>query len=248
MGLLIFSVGWYYGPVFSPYQPLENLRASLFSKISHGGSLFSEFKNFYRLTARNLALEDENKKLLSRLASLADTQEENSFLRKALDLPYAKNFEFIDARVFNVQFNPEGHIFLVNKGSNENIKSGDVVITGSGILVGEIAETFDNYSRAVLASHLNFKVTAKILGRDVSGMARGALNEEMVLDFIAQSDEIKERDSVVTKGNDMFPAGLLIGKVVKINSDNAELFKKIFIETSVSSSAISRVLILKKLK
>ncbi len=245
-GLLIFLAGSFRDPIAISYQPFQNIRVFLFLKISRGSSLFLKLKNFYRLAAENLNLEEENKKLFSQIALQADIQEENNFLRKALGLPYAKSFKFVDAGAFNAQFGPKGHIVLINKGSDEDINSGDAVITGSGILIGIITETFGNYSKAILASNIDFKVTAEIFDRDISGMARGALNEGMALDFISQNDEIKEGDLVVTKGNDMFPAGLLIGKVTKANSDNADLFKKVFIKAFAADSDLSRILIIKK--
>src|SRR3989344_5547728 len=177
IGLLVFFVRTYSKFSIQAPQILTDFRVSMFSRISYFGSLLAKLKNINNLAEQNQHLKDENNKLISKLAKMDNLEKENSFLREALNIPRNKDMRITDAGVFNIQFGPEGHTFLINKGSDRGIKENDIVISSSGVLVGIIVDTADNYSKAILTSDANFRVTAKILSKDISGMAQGILGD-----------------------------------------------------------------------
>lgn len=227
-------------PVF-----LKEIRVSVFSNINIFSLFLSKVKNINSLTKENIFLTNENNKLNALLASQNDLKDQNNFLRDLLDLEFVSGRKFIDARIFNMQFTPGGHRFLINKGSADNIKVGGIVLSSSGILIGSVSETEDGFSRANLVTHLDFKITIRVLGKNTIGIARGVLNDGLQIDFISQNDDIVEGDIIVSNGNDMFPAGLLIGRVKKITSnDDGALFKKVTFEPEFKKINVDRVLIL----
>jgi len=245
-GALIFLASFYVEKGVVPYQFFKNIRLSVFSGASYFGSIIAELKNIQKLARDNIKLREENSQLLSQVAARSDLKEENDFLKKALKLPGIDRLKIIEAGIFNIQFSPKGYIVLVNKGLRDGIGDGDIIILNSGILVGMIIDTFDDYSRAILVNDSGFKATAKVLNKDISGMIRGNLSDGALLEFISQNDEIQEGDAVVTKGNDLFPAGFIIGTIKKIDSDSSKLFKEVSIKAAVSDADISRVLIILK--
>ena len=103
----------------------------------------------------------------------------------------------------------------------------------------------EGFSRASLITNSGSKITVKVLGKNTTGIARGFLNEGLRLDFISQNDQIVEGDTIITNGNDMFPPGLLIGKVSNIIfADDGDLFKKVILEPEFKKINLDRVLIL----
>lgn len=244
-GLLVFLI--IFNNLHLPFNVpfTQGARSFLFSKISIFGSFVSELKTIKNLTTENISLKETNNKLLSQIASLSDLQDENKFLRSALDMPVKQNHELIEARVFNIQFTPEGHNMLVDRGLKDGIKPGDIVISSSMILIGRIAEVNDDTSRVELLINQDFKVTVKVSKNDIIGIARGILSDGILLDFISQNDDVNPGDVIVTNGNDLFPPGLIIGKVSRIDSNDGSLFKKVFVMPEFQNSNISRVIILK---
>ena len=97
-----------------------------------------------------------------------------------------------------------------------------------------------------MTTNLNFKATITILAKNISGIAHGAMTEGLYLDFISQNDEIREDDTVITSGNDIFPPGLIIGKVVKIDPGSGGLFKQVKVHPLSEDLNISRVLVITK--
>ena len=78
-----------------------------------------------------------------------------------------------------------------------------------------------------------------------SGIARGALNEGMYLDFVVQEDEIKEEDMLMSTGNDLFPPALIIGSVDHIEANATQMFKKVRIRPAIKDVQLGRVLVIK---
>ncbi|OGN07337.1 MAG: hypothetical protein A3B86_01110 [Candidatus Yanofskybacteria bacterium RIFCSPHIGHO2_02_FULL_38_22b] len=224
---------------------IKNIRVSFFSKINVFSSFLSKIERISKLTKENMFLKNENTKLLSLLASQDELQDQINFLRESLDLDIFSGHKFIDARIFNFQFTPEGHHFLINKGGESGIKIGDIIVVSTGILLGVVDNVDEGFSRASLITNSGSKITVKVLGKNTTGIARGFLNEGLRLDFISQNDQIVEGDTIITNGNDMFPPGLLIGKVSNIIfADDGDLFKKVILEPEFKKINLDRVLIL----
>jgi rod shape-determining protein MreC len=224
----------------------EDLRAVFFSKISFFSSIVSSLKSIDSLTKENLFLKDENRKLTAELAVLAEIEDQNDFLRRAADIKLPAGYEMIDAGVFNMQFTPEGHYLLINKGEKDNIKVDDIIVTSSGVLVGRVSEISGNYSRAELITNPKIKITVRFLEKNVISISRGALNEGLKLDFISQNDEISEGDKVITNGNDMFPYGFIVGMVSTIKPGEGDLFKDVTIDPEFRKLNLDRVLIISR--
>ena len=245
-GLLVF-LGFSKIKFESPFvQLIEGPSSFLFSRISSLSSFLGELSKIHNLTGENVSLREENVRLLSRIAFQLQLEEENKFLREALSLPMLSNYKIVDAGTFNVNFNPEGHRLLINKGLADGIKRDLSVISSAGVLVGRVLEVFDSYSVVGAVTDFDFKATIRVLETNVSGIARGGLQEGIFIDFVSQADEIRQGDMVVTDGNDLSPAGLIIGKVSHINVDDGNVFKKVRVKPMISSIDISKVIVLMK--
>ena len=247
-GLLVFLIIFFIKPIkiLEHYGFGQNIRSSIFSGLSGFSSFVSQLKTIKNLVNENVALKEEKLKLLSQLAINSELEEQNQFLKEVLAFGKPADYKLIEAGVFNLQFTPEGHHLLVNKGFKDGINKGAVVSTSTGVLVGQITKVNDNFSETDIVTDSDFKVTVKLLNSKVTGLARGSLGEGMMLDFISQNEEISNGELVITSGNDLFPAGLIVGTVDTIDSDNGSLFKKIKIKPSFPDMNISRVILLTK--
>ena len=243
-GLLVFLVYFARTAVDRVSLFLQEARVLTYAKLSFIGNFVSTLNGIAALTGENIELKEENKNLLSLLASQAELEEENYFLREALNLPTLEERKLHEAEIFDFQFTPDGYSLFINKGESDGIEKGLIVITSSGILVGAVDEVFKNYSRVVTVTNLKFKVTIKILLKNISGIANGASKEGVFLDFISQNDEVIEGDMVVTSGTDIFPPGLIVGKISRVSSNSGNLFKDVKVEPTMTEVNLSRVLII----
>ena len=226
--------------------PIQNARLYTYSKLSFFGTFVEKFKTIQSLIQENLKLKEENLSLLSKLALNEELKKQNDFLRETLGMGPILKYKPTEARTYNLEFTPKGHFLLINKGAEENMKKDDIIISSSGVLIGQITSVYDNFSRVSLISDPNTKVTIKLLNRNTYGISRGMLGDNLAVDFISQNDEIAENDIVVTSGNDLFPSGLIVGRVSKINFEGGGLFKKVEIRAEFNTIDISRVLIINR--
>jgi len=222
-----------------------NFENYLFKKAESFSGFFGNIEKFNQLSSENNKLKQSQVAVLNLKAKIDDLENENDFLRRAINIPQKIDHPVFYGGIFNLNLAPTGYNALLNKGAQDGISEGDVVITTEGILVGKIQKVMQNFSRILFVSDPEFKITVKVMSSDTTGIARGALNEGMYLDFIVQEEEIKEEDVLISTGNDMFPPALIIGSVDRIEANASQVFKEIRIRPAVKDAQLGKVLILK---
>src|SRR3989344_5764179 len=244
VALLVFLLGRYtpVGRLSVIPRFAVNSLATLFGKFEAFNKFADELRRFRSLADENSNLKEENLDLLSRLAKLDVLEQENDFLRTALDIERETGRDVIYAHVFNVNLGPDGYNVLLNKGARDGVKKDDVVITGQKALVGVVEEVSNNFSRVLFIFDPEFKITARVLGSVTAGIAKGAYSEGKDFYLIAREDEIKEGDVLISTGDDMFPAALLVGSVAHVETNESQMFKKIRINPAVSEQRLGHVI------
>ncbi|OGM99270.1 MAG: rod shape-determining protein MreC [Candidatus Yanofskybacteria bacterium RIFCSPLOWO2_01_FULL_41_34] len=231
------------GFIFYP-KTLINMGSYLFIKAENFGGLVGKIKNFNRLADENDRLKEDEELIVNLRAKIDNLEEENEFLRQAARITRKLKYPVVYGGIFNFNLAPTGYNVLLNKGSQDGISEGDIIVTTEGVLVGKIQIVMKNFSRVLFVSDPEFKITSKVLNSKTVGIARGSLNEGMYLDFIVQSDEIQEKDIIISTGNDFFPPALIIGFVDHIEDNSNQMFKKIRIRPAVKDVKLGKVLIL----
>jgi len=230
--LVTLNIVWFHW--FQPHIAIgSSWGTKLFSASGQLHNFTLAVAHWKDLVKENTDLKNKLQEEIANQASTAQLQRENDQLRNALGLASRTKKSVIPAGIYNVSLAPDGYTALVNKGTNDGVAVGDAVVGEHSILIGTIQSVFSTSSRVTLVSDPSFKVTALVLGGQAKSIAHGALDKGMALDLVVQSDEIKQGDTLVSSGDDMIPAGLVIGIVSQVGSNSAKLFKQV----SVSPSA-----------
>lgn len=244
VGLLVF--------LFTYLRPASNVvnhflqetRVVTYSKLGFIGSFISGIKSIKALTEENIRLKEEKQSFIANLADRERLIEENSFLRESLGLKITQEMRSLVVGVFNLESTPRGHSLLINKGQKDGVKKDDVVISSFGVLIGIVEHPFENYSKVITVTNLNFKTTIKIVSKNISGIAIGSMAGGIYLDFISENDDVVEGDMVVTTGNDILPPGLVVGRVIQVSSSSGSLFKNIRVRPAIEEINLSQALVL----
>ncbi|OGN38813.1 MAG: rod shape-determining protein MreC [Candidatus Yanofskybacteria bacterium RIFOXYB1_FULL_44_29] len=218
----------------------------LFEKMNGFRMFWDEFRRLGKVSNDNVALREKVDDLTSQLSKFKNLEEENNYLRKSLNLAEKHKFSFVDASIFSSSASLDGLNFLINKGSSDGLESGLVVVTDEGVLIGRIGDVFETFSRVVSVIDSSFKVTARDAASGAGGIAVGAVRNGLNLDLIVEDDDVREGDLIVSSGDDLFPAALIIGTVDLVETKAGELFKKVRIKPAFDQIRFSRVLIIKK--
>jgi len=158
--------------------------------------------------------------------------EEVRHLDSLLRMPSRPDYRFEHARVVSRDFSSWWQRLIIRKGSNYGIPVGAPVVFSGGV-VGRVAEVHAYTAVVNLISSPGVRLAAVVEGdeRPMSfqggenptfGPARGVI-EFVPLDISASTKEPKR---LVTSGlGGVFPAGLQLGQVVKVEASTDGLFK-----------------------
>ena len=198
-----------------------------------------------------VSLEEDNRILKNRIAELQtesilykEGYLEAQRLQKLLSLQNDYQHSIVAARVIGREQAALSKTIWVSKGSADGLKSGMPVIVPSG-LIGRLTDVSWHSSQVLLLIDENSNVDALIQRTRVQGIVRGAGSRGCVVRYVSKIQDVKEGDVIMTSGmSNIFPKGLLIGKVSRVDPMDVGLFLKIQIAPLVDFTALEEVLVL----
>lgn len=173
-------------------------------------------------------------------------------LKKALELNKTlTEYEPINATILSRNKSYWFQTITIDKGKSSGIKENMAVITKEGF-IGKITKV-SNYSsevKLITANDKAFKVsiTIKTNGVDTFAVMNGYDKKSGLLmaSGIDKTAKINVGDSVLTSGlGEMFPSGIYIGTIEKIEEDKYNLSKSVTIKTLQNFNEIHYVTVLK---
>lgn len=225
------------------YAPGMSATASLFNIAGQTREWSGYIRRWKDLSVENAGLREIISNHTSTLATIEALQTENDTLRKTAGLAARIKRHLLPAGMFAVSLSPDGYYALINKGITSGVTEDQIVISSAGEIIGKVVSVFPTSSRVMLATDPSFSVTARVLKGQTSGIIRGAMAEGMNFDLVTQADIISEGDIIVTTGDDMIPAGLVVGVVRNVDNNDTQLFKKISVNPAIQPGQGSVVVI-----
>jgi rod shape-determining protein MreC len=176
-------------------------------------------------------------------ALLKETEKENEFLREALGVGLQKEFRLALAEVIGKDIGQDA--ILVNQGSKDGILAGMPVITQQKTLLGKVSEVYDDFSWVILISNNKSSFDAKVVQSGVAGVIKGQGNSKINFDLVPQNEEIFEGELVVSSSlGGLYPAGLLVGSIKKIEQSDVKPFYRIAVSPFFDIQELAKVLII----
>jgi rod shape-determining protein MreC len=173
----------------------------------------------------------------------AALQQENATLRGLNGaLP-----EVIDKRLIGEVINVEGSTLrqrlIVNRGGNSGVHKAQPVITGEGVL-GQVFRIGPFSAEVILITDAEHALPVQVLRSGVRTIALGSgRSTALDLPYVPQNDDVKVGDLLVTSGlGRVFPYGLPVGRVTKVERDPAEPLANIQAEPIAKIDAEREVL------
>lgn len=133
---------------------------------------------------------------------------------------------------------------LINRGAQDGVTTGTVVVSATGALVGVVREVFRDHATLVMVGDPGLQVTGRVLSSEITGLVRVDAAEGLLLDLVHKDEPITEGQIVVTSGNDQFPAGFVIGTVRSVDAQRTTLFAVVRV-TPAAGTTLGRVLLLR---
>lgn len=227
--------------VLNIYSPPLRAICLLLKEIRH---LWDNYIFLLYVQEKNLELKKSLDLLVEQNMRMKEVLLENIRLRKLLSLKKRSSAKPISAEV--IGRDPIGWFktALINKGRSDGTKRNQAVITHQGI-VGRILEVADGTSKVLLITDINSSVDALVQRTRARGIVEGRASNLCELKYVSGSDGVRLGDLVVTSGLcGIFPGGLPIGKVVRIEKDSFGLFQYVELTPIASLNRLEEVCIL----
>ncbi|MBI5893830.1 MAG: rod shape-determining protein MreC [Deltaproteobacteria bacterium] len=131
----------------------------------------------------------------------------------------------------------------IDKGAEDDIVKDMAVLTANGI-VGRVVESYSKTSKILLAIDPRSNIDVIIQRSRIKGIAEGKGDNRLILKYVQQFEDVQIGDVVVSAGiGGIFPKGIMVGEVVKVEKSDDSFFKSIEIKTSVDFKKLEEVLI-----
>ena len=206
------------------FKPLNTIR-SFVKDIVYRGALIAtyplkSFSSFYQFMENHINLYSnykelitENKELKNNISKSDFLELENSQLRKLIDEQAVSSSDLVSARVMLDKQSPYLNSFIINIGSNKNIKNGMAVLDGKNFIGRTVDVNFFS-SRVLLVSDLNSKIPVLSEPSGNHAILSGHGTSEPTLEYLSENHTIQDGDKVYTSGKGgIFTPGIAVGKV-----------------------------------
>ena len=239
----------YQGLLKSPQDLFFRLFAPA-QKIIYRGSLkasnfFDSINSINNLNQENAKLKQENVDFLNRIIQLKEVALENEFLREQMDLPDSGTKQLVLADVVGQDSSGSGKYILINKGEKHGVKKKAAVITAGDILVGQIIELTNSFSKVQLITDSNSRINALIQESRITGLVKGNQGLSLIIDLLPQGQNIKDGEIVITSGlAELFPKGLLIGQIQQVLFSDVQISQKAKIKPAADFNKLEKVFVI----
>jgi rod shape-determining protein MreC len=149
----------------------------------------------------------------------------------------------IAAQVIGSSGSEQSRLVYIDKGSDDGIKNDMPVITATGV-VGKISSVINgSTSQVLLINDQNSGVGTILEQSRLQGVLKGRASGELALDKVMAEEDVKPGDRVLTSGGDqIFPKGLPVGTVAKINRGTE--FQQVIVRPAAVLNHLEEVLVI----
>ena len=214
-------------------KPLKYFRAFVKDVIYRGALIVSapskSINNFSDFIKQHVNLYDdysklkvENNELKNKISETNFLELENNQLRKLIEEQASSTSNLTSARVMLDKQSPYLNSFIINIGSNKNIKNGMAVLDGKNF-IGRIVDVNFFSSRVLLISDLNSKIPIITEPSANHAILSGHGGNKPTLEYLPENHNIQDGDKVYTSGKEgIFFPGIPIGEV-EIEDDDIKV-------------------------
>jgi rod shape-determining protein MreC len=230
--------------IIRPFNAVYNYTTSLVNKLS------SMFEDKDEMMAKISNLEEENEKLKLEALESQKILDENSSLKKMLEIK--KNFQHFDIVMGSIIYREHDNwtkTFKIDVGKNDGIDINQAVVAEDG-LVGYISSVEDDTATVTTILDPSSAVSVKISSVNEPAILKGDLdlkaNNNLKLEFIELDASVSISDMLYTSGlGSLYPASIPVGKIIEIVNSKNDINRYAIVEPNVNIKTISEVGVIK---
>lgn len=215
------------------------------------GDFFSALGDIPDLQDENRRLKEQVKQMQAENDQADAARDENVQLRAEMNLPKSWwSEDTVAAETFATAAGNYSRAIMINKGSNDGIDVDMPVVTSDG-LVGKVLNVSPTTSQVLLLTDPRGGAGARILGVGDTGVVQGDGDDTLAMNFVGKNADVSAGDQVITSGQgeggglqSIFPSGIPIGTVSRVEIQGGQTTKDVEVTTSVEFSKLHFVTVL----
>ena len=246
IGLIALALGGYLTSASRiVLEPLISAQTWIATRYQAIQSYILEPADVTTLRQRNNALEAEVARLQVEIIELQQQVNETQVLSTLVD--YARSRpenKYMAAAVIGRDPSPFFHYVIINRGSDDGLRSGMPAVTQQG-LVGQIDSVTAGAARVQLINDPASLINVILQQTSTDAVLIGSITGELQLEMIPQDVTVQAGELVVTSGlGGNYPANLVIGQVSTIRRQDYDLFQNASVQSAVNFSQLEIVLVI----
>jgi rod shape-determining protein MreC len=260
LGMLTAYFGESGGGVFHTFQrgaqeafaPLETGASRALKPIR---DLFGWFGDTIDAKGENEQLRGEVERLRRQLGVAETARHDVRELRSLVGLTesdgYPQGTDPVGARVIVRSPTIWYSTLKIDKGSGDGIRRDQPVVAAGG-LVGKVSDVTGGTAEVTLITDSSSAVSAQVMPNGATGIVHPIVGDpdDLLLDYITKGRRVTEGTTVVTSGfssdgfQSIFPRGIAIGRVTKVDPQEAEQFQRVHVRPLADIRGIDYVEVL----
>lgn len=217
--------------------------ANKINENNEKNKIYEKYIDLENQVKENEKYKVENEELKKQLSDMKELLNINATIAE---------YTYLNANVINRNLDYWNDTLIINKGEHDGITKDMPVVIGTN-LIGKVISTttFNSTVRLITATDVVDKISVKIKNGDdyIYGILNGynKENDTYTIEGISQNAKIENGSIVTTTGmGDIFPAGIVIGKITGINTDAFDLSNVLEMKSDVNFDNINYVTVLRR--
>ena len=213
-------------------------------------SIFDAIGQIDQLRRENRTLTDSVAALQTQIQQLETLKTENARLAALLSLKATLQYQTVASNVIGRQATNLERVITLDRGTAVGVSIGDPVLSEGGALVGVVTDAGSNYASVMLISDPRSVVIGLDEQTRATGELQGRLSALLAMTNIPTTEQMAKDDTIVTAGFDLggpnlapFPHGLLIGRVVEVDSPASAVVQTALIQPAANLDDLEHVLV-----
>jgi rod shape-determining protein MreC len=230
------------------FRPIQGAVDTGAATVADAVAAISEIDHLRR---DNEALRLETERLRNENARLEALRRENDQLTALLQLRSGLDHQTVTARVIARDSSEFRRQITLDRGTDDDLAVGDVVIAAGGALAGRVVDIGPTFARVQLVNDSASTVTGQLSGSAATGDVVGQLGGVLVMRDIDATREVVIGEEVFTAGLELgggvrspYPKGLLLGQVVDVQGDPNAVVQTAYLEAAADLDGLEHVLVI----
>jgi rod shape-determining protein MreC len=208
----------------------------------------SDFVDHYlfvgEVSEENERLQQEIGKLIRQNNELREELRQRGRIGELMEYQEERQLKSVVAKVIGRDATQWARVVFINKGTQDGIAENLPVVTSAGI-VGHVIQAGLNTSKVMLIVDGRSSVDTLFSRDRVSGIVVGTGMEFCEMKYVPITAEVNVGDQIISSGlGGVYPKGLVMGTVIRIDKATQGLFQEIFIAPSADFGRLEEVLVL----